>query len=60
MSEQYSFNTFNPLKNKLNQDVYRSESIKELDKKLAHVPQAAKVLSNTPTLKISRLLKEIK
>ena len=60
MSEQYSFNTFNPLKNKLNQDIYSSESIKELDKKLAHVPQAAKVLSNTPTLKISRLLKEIK
>jgi acyl-CoA reductase-like NAD-dependent aldehyde dehydrogenase len=60
MSEPHSFKTFNPLKNRFNPQVFRADTVPELENKIQLAADAEGILSATSFKKISSFLLEIK
>ena len=60
MSEPHSFKTFNPLKNRFNPQVFRADTVSELENKIQLAADAEEILAATSFKKISDFLLEIK
>lgn len=60
MSEPHSFKTFNPLKNRFNPQVFRADTVSELENKIQLAADAEEILAATSFKNISDFLLEIK